>query len=299
MTSPPQRDSDTPADLAADTAVYRDADEGHYRGVLPGSWDFQTPSGGVLTTSVLRAMRDVLGDTGLRLRSSTTVFCRPVPAGPYRVTVEVLRRGNVAAQLRGALWPDEDRAHAAVGLEVQATFARTLDGPDATFRRFPDDVPGPADCDDFLGPRLADAPPFLHQVECRLAVGARWWEAGWQAGDARYARWFRYRKPQQTGDGHLDPFAIPPLADTMPAAVVAGLGPSSPRRLYPSLDLTLHYLGDTDAEWLLVQARGVRAMDGYASAEVDVWDPSQRLVAYGSQTMLVRRSSPRDRAPRT
>jgi acyl-coenzyme A thioesterase PaaI-like protein len=70
---------------------------------LPHAWDFRTPSGGVLMTVAMRAMQAELDDPALRPISANTHFCSPVPAGPLEVRVEVLRRGNVAAQVRAAL----------------------------------------------------------------------------------------------------------------------------------------------------------------------------------------------------
>ena len=49
-----------PANLTSDTAV--SGGHGHYRAVLPNTWDFALPSGGVLTTVALRAMRAELAD---------------------------------------------------------------------------------------------------------------------------------------------------------------------------------------------------------------------------------------------
>jgi len=31
------------------------------------------------------------------------------------------------------------------------------------------------------------------------------------------------------------------------------------------------------------------AEDGYASAEIELWDPERTLLAYGTQTMMLRR----------
>ena len=75
----------------------------------------------------------------------------------------------------------------------------------------------------------------------------------------------------------------------MPAAVFEALGSEHPRLFAPSLDLTIHYLADTSREWILCQARGVWAEDGYASAEIELWDQDRTLLAYGTQTMMLRR----------
>ena len=87
----------------------------------------------------------------------------------------------------------------------------------------------PADCDDIMDGAPQNAHMrvrFFGNVDCRLARGARFWNPGWEAGPARYARWFRYKVPPRDAAGRLDRLAHPPIADTMPAAVAQGLGPS-------------------------------------------------------------------------
>ena len=54
----------------------------------------------------------------------------------------------------------------------------------------------------------------------------------------------------------------------------------------PSADLTVHIMGTARSEWLLMRNRARRASDGYASLEIELWDPVEGLVAYGTQTMI-------------
>jgi acyl-CoA thioesterase len=275
-------------DLAADTAVRPlDASPGWYVADLPPNWNFRTPSGGVLMTVALRAMRAELADPELIPRSATTLFCSPVPEGSLEIQVAVLRRGRAAVQLRASL---TSCSRPGPGLEVSATFAREREGFDFTDAEFPP-VPGPD-----AAPKLSEAvpfarftPPFFSNLESRRALGDDWWVGEWKGGVARYARWLRYRVPQTTPDGFFDALALPPLADTMPPSVVQKLGPGFEPFVAPSLDLTLHFLEATRREWLLVSAHCRRARAGYASAEVDIWDDEKRLVAYGTQVMMIRK----------
>src|SRR5690349_12143962 len=111
-----------PADLAKDTTATPVPDApGLYSLTLPDSWNWRLPSGGIVMTVALRAIRDAIADPGFHPVSATTIFCAPVPAGPLEVRVEFLRRGNVAVQARASL-----RATSSAGpdLEVSATFAR-------------------------------------------------------------------------------------------------------------------------------------------------------------------------------
>jgi len=139
------------------------------------------------------------------------------------------------------------------------------------------------------GPDRALRPVFFSNFDTRLALGEPWWLPGWQPGSARIARWFRYRVPQRLADGRLDPFALPPVADTMPPALIQKLGPDHPPFHAPSLDLTVHFLDDTAADWILTNVHARRARAGYATASCEIWDDAGRLLAFATQTMMLRR----------
>ena len=270
------------ADLARDTAVEPTGD-GRYQARLPDSWSFQLPSGGVLLTVALRAMRAAV-PPDRRLLSATAIFCAPLRAGTLLVDLDVLRAGRTATQLSATMrQPDVDGP-----MLVTATFGATRPGPDACGRRMPSDLLPPHLGPELLGGRRESAPRFFHNFESRIALGHRWWEQGWEAGEARFARWHRYLVPQRVADGHVDPLAIPPIADTMPPSLKMLLGPGHARFSAPSLDLTVHFLDDTDDEWLCTHTTCRRARDGYATADVEVWDRAGRLVAYGTQMMVIR-----------
>ncbi len=276
-------------DLARDTAVTRlTVAPGWYTADLPPAWNFRTPSGGVLMTVAMRAMVEELADAALRPISANTHFCSPVPAGPLEIRVEVLRHGNAAAQLRAQL---SSTTMPGPGLEVSATFGRDREGIDM-LDADPPAVPGPQasrPIDDLRELSRWFAPPFFKNFETRLALGHRWWIDDWEPGPARMARWFRYRLAQRRADGCLDPLAIPPIADTMPPALIQKLGPAREPFVAPSLDLTVHFLEGTTAEWLLTNVHVRRARGGYATADCEIWDEAGHLVAFATQTMMLRR----------
>ena len=275
---------ETPAQLLDDTRVERIGErEGAalYRGRLGSAWSFFHPSGGVLTTVAVQAMHAEVG-AEWRPISSTTIFHQVVPEGELEVRVHLLRRGNVAVQVRAELGAAGGPAH----MEVLATFVRARKGPSLVIREFPAELPGPDQAELYF--REGAHLPFFRQFDIRLAAGRRFWEEGWGAGPARCARWFRYRQPP-VQSARLALAALPPVVDVMPAAIFEALGAERARYFAPSLDLTIHYLADTDREWLLAQARGIWAEDGYATAEMELWDDRGRLLAYGTQSMLLRR----------
>lgn len=271
-----------PADLRADTTATA-ADGGTYRLTLGTAWDFLLPSGGVVMTAALRAAAAAVGDPAMRLLSATAIFCEPVAAGPIAIEPVVLRRGNAAVQTRTALQaPAGTRA-----CEVIATFARDRSGPDVIAAAAPR-VPPPDACADLLaaGSPMTRA-RFFANLECRLAAGTPLWSPGFTAGPARYARWFRYRVPQRDGDA-LDRLALPPIADTMPAALTQALGPGDYRFYAPSVDLTVHVVDDTDRAWILVDATLGRARAGWATGRADIWDDRGKYLGCATQTMYLR-----------
>ncbi len=289
----------TPADLAVDTAVRRDgAVPGRYFIAMPTHWDYLLPSGGVIMTAALRAAAAELGDPGMRLASATTIFASPIHPGALVADVHVIRRGRGASQLRVVLKhatpPADAPAEENAGLECLVTFVRDgRKGPDVIGTAMPgwakslaDSVP--VEDEDPGNPHVRMR--FYHQLECRIADGARHWRAGdpdFTAGPARYARWIRYRTPQRGADGLLDRLALPPLLDTMPTALHRAIGPRPYRFYAPSLDLTAYVVDDTASEWLLVATTVKRARGGWGIGDAEIWDDAGRLVAYGTQAMYL------------
>ena len=278
-------------DLAADTAVKPLlSTPGLYTAELSDQWNFATPSGGVLMTTALRAMRAQLADPGLHIMSATAMFCAPVSAGPLAIRAEVLRLGGNTANVHASL---ASMGRPGPGVEILATFARTRTGPEVVGAGFPD-VPAPAQAQDMTAELhepadLARRARFFHNFEVRFGLGHRSWsDDDGEPGPPYYARWFRYRAPQRDARGGLERLAIPPVADTMPPAVWQALEPGRQALYAPSLDLTVHFLDDTTSEWLLAVSRARRARQGYATADVEIWSEDRKLLAYGTQTMTFR-----------
>ncbi|HSD86431.1 MAG TPA: thioesterase family protein [Kofleriaceae bacterium] len=278
------------ADLAADTSVRADADvPGRYHLTLPDHWDYLLPSGGVVMTAALRAADAHLADPTLRLASATTIFASSIHPGKCLADVHVIRRGGNTAQVRVILRHTQEK-DAQPGLELVATFIRRdRKGPDVIGVAFPE-VKSLADAvsvDDGASNNPHTRFRFYHQLECKLADGAAFWQPDFAAGPATYARWFRYRHPQLDAEGFLDRLAIPPLVDTMPTALHRAIGPGGYRFYAPSLDLTVYTIDDTRREWLLVAVTMRRARGGWAIADAEVWDDEGRFLAYGSQAMYL------------
>lgn len=275
---------------------------GLYRGELDRSWSFLYPSGGVLMSLALAAMRAELRHLGagdLEPAGATATFCSAIAEGALDVEVVVLRAGKTASQLRANVRPrGQAAAPGDVGLEVTATWVLPRADLGFATRAFmaPPEVPGPEACPVY-DPTLTGPtpPPFYRNLEVRKARGDVWWAKGWAPGDGHVARWYRYLVPPLLEDGTLDPLALPPIADTMASAVHQTLGSHNPPLLFPSLDLTVHFTapraGRGDSP-ILVDAHATALHEGTASGRAEVWQDGV-LLATATQTMTLRVIKPR------
>ena len=264
-----------------------------YRCSLGDQWNAALfPFGGFVSAVAVRAMREELALPEHRPRSMTTLFNSPVKTGEVEVEVKTLRRGRGMSQLQATV---RNIGDSEPGHTTLAVFGGARPGFEFTDLA-PPDIPAPAGCD--VPPALpVDSPmaraTFFDQVEVRSwgfkAPGRDDWQAG---GPARALRWMRYREAPRRADGTLDPIAYLPLCDTMPPSIGQRLGPRHPSFFAPSCDLTVHWLGETRREWLIVDARTHHAGDGYASASIELWDEDRRLLARATQLVFLRLDEP-------
>jgi acyl-CoA thioesterase len=258
---------------------------GRYRTVIDREWNCPlVPHGGLVTAVAARAMGLELENPSQRLRSITAVFARPVQPGAVEVDVTVLRRGRSMSQLTATVRNVGEE----VGHTSLAVFGQERPGFEFTDLAAPD-APPPDACPSFRerGPELEERLHFnfWDHVEGRAAQGHAPWEEYIPTTSERVA-WYHFDEPPFLDGGILDPLAVLTLCDTMPGAVSERMGNRGPPWLPPSADLTVHLLGDAHSEWLLARNRARHAGEGYASVELELWDPANGLVAYGTQLML-------------
>ncbi len=272
--------------FARDTAVVPDRERpGRWRAALTDDWSAPSgPQGGVVAGVAVRAIAAALDAPAQRLRSVTAVFAAPVRAGATEIDVTVLRRGRSISQATATV----RNAGADAGCTAIAVFGDARDGFEFV-DLVPPVAPPPDACRSFREP----APPgferrvpfsYWDHVEGRTALGHAPWDR-WVPTTSERAYWYRFDDPPLAGDGTLDPVALVTLCDTMPGAIAERMGPGLPFWMPPSADLTVHVFGDARPGWLLAHNRARWAGDGYASAEIALWD-GDRLVAYGTQMML-------------
>ena len=280
MSSAFQRDSA----VAVDPLI-----EGRYRADLPMTWAApNVPQGGISLAAATRAMHEAVGVEAMPLRSVSCVFAAPVEAGAAEIDVTVLRRGRSVAQ---ALATVRTPGRAA-GLTAIAVFGANRPGfefTDVTPPAFPDPMSLPRFRDPLPDGTEYEGDPFpiwANHIEGRPVTGHPPWE-DYEPTDSERQTYQHFDEMPRLADGTIDPLALVCLCDSMPGAVAERMGPIPEFDWYgPSADLTVHITGTARSDWLLMRNRARRAGDGYASLEIELWDPDAGLVAYGTQTMI-------------
>jgi acyl-CoA thioesterase len=277
-----------------DGTVVRPAGPGRYEADIDEVWNLRPlPQGGVVTVLAVRAMEAALAEEAQRPRTLHTTFAARVAHGPVDIDVEVLRRGRTMSQARA-----EVRNRGAVrGHLTTAVFGTSREGFDFTDLE-PPLVPPPEECESYRTPPPPDFAddftpmPFWEEVlEGRNAIGHPPWDDAVR-DRAERATWFRFDEAPVLPDGTVDPLALIVLADVMPGAVGERVGPNEPTWFAPSIDLTVHLLDDCRSTIVLGHNRCRFAGDGYASADMALWDcgddgrTTPRLVAYATQLFL-------------
>jgi acyl-CoA thioesterase len=277
------------------TRVRRSAGvEPAYRAILTHEWDAPVfPSGGLVTALALRAMETELDQPHQELRSFSTMFVSTVDAGEIDIKVEKLRIGKRMSQLRADA---HGVGRTGPGHVTTAAFGESREGFEFAYAGPPQAGPP----DDYPG--FAEPPPgvpawrsrFFENIDVRRVRMYSSFETGWEGGRAETIRWMRYKIPPRLADGRIDPLSLIALADTMPPAVGQHQGPGFPFYHAPSVDLAMKFFADTEEEWVLTRVISHWAGEGYASADVTLWDAKRRLLAHGTQLMLIRFPDPKD-----
>jgi len=279
--------------FSEETAVRRVAD-GRYEATIDEVWNLRPlPQGGIVTAVACRAMAAELQNPEERLRTLHTTFVAQVAHGPVVVDVRTLRRGRSMSHLSAEVSnPGSTGGHL-----TTAVFGVARRGFSFTDLA-PPPAPPPAQCrswrdDPPPGTPALDPMPFWRQrVEGRTVVGHAPWDV-YEPRAAETVSWYRFFQPPLLDDGSLDPLALVVLVDTMPGAVGEKIGSGRRRQWFaPSVDLTVHLLDDCRSPWVLAHNTARHAGDGYASADMALWDCGPegtgrpRLVAYGTQMFV-------------
>ena len=273
---------------------------GRYQAAIDDSWNLRPlPQGGIVTAIALRAMADALGDDAQALRVVHTSFVAQViqRAGDRRGRNPA--KGSVRfSAAGGGGQPRAGRGHLTTGI-----FGSPRPGFAFTDLRPPSSVPSPEACRSFRDPPPTGVTPFAtipfwdEHVEGRNVIGHPWWEE-YVPDRAENVIWYRFDQTPFRDDGTMDPLALVVLADTMPGAVGEKVGRQDRSWFAPSIDLTVHILDHCRSPWVLAHNQARFAGDGYASADMALWDcgpdgsGQPHLVAYATQLFLFTFATP-------
>jgi acyl-CoA thioesterase len=267
-------------------SVQPTGEPGRYAADISEIWNCPiVPHGGLVTALVLRAVEAEVAAPEQTLRTVSTMFAGQVKPGPVEIDVTILRRGRSMSQATATI----RNLGANAGHSLIAAFGGERPGFEFTDATMPD-VDPPEAC-----PSFREDPPdgfenrtfmsFWEYVEGRPCLGHAPWDDAPRTVSDR-AAWYHFDESPMLDDGRLDPLALVTMCDTMPGSIGERMGWVSQQWLPPSVDLTVHLLGDCRSEWMLAHNRARFAGDGYASAEMLIWSPDGQLVAYGTQMMV-------------
>ncbi|MEV4139573.1 thioesterase family protein [Dactylosporangium sp. NPDC049742] len=228
------------------------------------------PNGGYLLAILARAAVEDAGTHPDPL-SASAVYLSPPDPGPATVTVEVLRTGRTASQVRSRLW-QKDRAC------VEALFTLgTLAA--AGEPRWVDAQPPPVAAEQGLFPTPSEAPgtglriDMLDQFEQRID----WQAVGDPPGELR--GWLRLP------DGAAwDPVSLLFAADAFPPATFT-LGSHG---WTPTLELTVYVRAVPSPGPLRVRQRARLLTESLVDQVCEIWDARDRVVAQATQLAAYR-----------
>jgi acyl-CoA thioesterase len=155
------------------------------------------------------------------------------------------------------------------------------DLPDAQYVSYPDEIPGPEDCEPRHLPTKEQGDTILGRFEQRWARPQRHGLGDGIPGRGRSALWMRFGEPIEKGPG---PLAV--LADMAPVAIGEAIGLHSNGT---SLDNTMRFAHPwRGSDWVLMDVQVESIVGSVAQMSVRMFDEDGHLVALGSQSAAIR-----------
>lgn len=250
------------------------ADGEHWCADGPAEWgQGRTLFGGLQAALLVAAMRHKVPHD-VPLRSLQTTFVGPVPPGPVRIAVKVLRQGKSAIHVQAQTCGDDGIGCTAIGVFGRARESKLVIEPSyPVVERSPDQAK--------LQPYFEGiSPPFIRLVEQRWALGNMPFTGGSEAHTQIYVRY--------PGEPAVTESLVIAIADTIPSPAISTLKHFA---VASSMSWTLELLVDDiaslpDGHWLM-DAQATAAHDGYVYQTATLWSPDRRAVALSRQSAVV------------
>lgn len=257
------------------TAVRRVDDDVFEGRIAPGWMVVRGPHGGYITSIVLRALTERLGDPSRAIRSFTTHFVAAPKESDVTVRTRLDRSGGAMSFLSARLEQDD---------RVMATSLAAFSTPWEGFSFDDTTMPDAMSLDEAIKVPEDDphVPPFLKNFDMRFALGQPPLFQG--ADEALLGGWYRLREPQVVdaivAATLLDAWAPPPM-------------PRSTRPIVcPTIDLTMHFrcalplAGAEPGDFYLGRFSSTLARDGFFEEDGVLWAADGTVIANCRQLAL-------------
>ncbi len=259
----------------SEASAVKQVDAGTYTAEVQPDWDiFGITNGGYLVSILARAMGQEAPERDLV--SISARFLNPGRPGPADIGITVLKTGRGTTTLQGQMSQGGRTlfiAHATfsvsgMGTPVDASYEETPEIPpaDRCLRLLPEgDAPLP--------------PPFSKQVHVLI-----------RPEDLKFGEEAEGRKPEIRGwfrllDGEqLDPYGLVLAADAFPPAVFTA---NLPMGWTPTIDISVYVRDPGPHEIVKTRVHTRHITGGWLEEDVEMWDPSGRLVAQSRQLALL------------
>lgn len=230
--------------------------------------------GGWQAALAVKAMRAMLGDEDVPLRSLQVNFIAPVPPGEVTASAELLRRGKSVAQLEARILVNGQVAFTALGIFGVSRPSVIVERPQTPAAKNLPEV-------------LSDWP----YVEGVMPVFMRHFHLRWAAGKPPYSGvehvdaqiFVRFRGDVVSTESHLVC-----IADAIPPSALSMLkSPSMLSTVNWTLELISPLQDDERDGWFRFDSALTAAMEGYSWENTSIWSARGNLIALSRQCVAV------------
>ena len=243
---------------------------------VPDTWaQGRTLYGGISTSLIYTAMRQLVGDDK-QLRTLNTSFVGPIePNVPFEISISLLREGKNTAQLYGQIIQNQQTCVASLGGFGHSRPSKVSILRETTHSM---NVPKKASFVPML-PKIT--PSYMRHIDLAKDLGG-WPFTGSKSTDVH--GWMRLKQaPDKFSDAHLVA-----LIDVWPPTVLQTLRwPAPASSMSWNLEFIYPHHGFAGSDWFAYQATTRHAADGYTHSEANIWDAQGSLIAISRQCVAV------------
>lgn len=239
----------------------------------------RTTFGGVLSTLVVQAMRDVCG-SDWPLRALQTNFVGPVAPGHFDVEVHLLRQGKNIRQVQARLLQTDATGVEQTGGVLLGVFGTARESALPHLR--PEHIPAAKDIhESFQWHYVPDVmPAFVQHLDFRQAEGG----LPFTGTDAWHSRTYVKLHAPTGVDAELQAVLLADAGPTPALSQLKGFAPAS--SVSWALELRPVDEGDAAGFWRM-DKDALATGDGYVNEKTTLWTPSGQLAALGYQVVAV------------